>query len=205
LGLLQAGVGTAATDDATQRLLDNATRNTDRLIRLVNAMLDVERLAAGRMPMTFEPVDLLHVARGAAESLAAVADARGVTIDVTGEPVTVDADVDRMTQVALNLVDNALKFAPAGTAVRVSVHTSGDAAELAVADDGPGMAAEQAAVVFDRFVQLSHGGGTPAGGSGLGLAIVRGIVEQHDGAVRVDAAPGAGATFVVTLPLRQER
>jgi signal transduction histidine kinase len=110
-----------------------------------------------------------------------------------------------MTQVAVNLVDNAVKFSPADSTVRVSVSADDSTATLCVTDTGPGMTAEQGARVFDRFVQLSDGDTRAAGGSGLGLAIVRGIVEQHGGSVYVDSTPGVGSTFTVRLPLRAAR
>jgi signal transduction histidine kinase len=201
LGLLQAGVA-GELGDQGRLLVDNALRNSDRLIRLVNDMLDVERLAAGRMPMAQLPVDLREAARAAADGLIAVSDAAQVTVHVeTGnQPAVVTGDRDRLVQVLSNLIDNAVKFSPAGSTVRVAVMVDGREALAAISDTGPGMSAAEIATIFDRFNQLDNGPARAAAGSGLGLAIVQGIVGAHGGRVDVEAETGVGSTFTVRLP-----
>lgn len=201
LGLLAAGVAGPLPDEA-RRMVDTAVRNTDRLIRLVNDMLDVERLAAGSMPIKDETVDLADVVDSAIEALAPVAAEASVTFDVRAEPVAVSGDKDRLVQVVSNLVDNAMKFSAQGALVSVTVSADGSSAVLKVRDRGCGMPPEQLATIFDRFAQLDSGSARSRAGSGLGLAIVRGIVEAHAGSVSVESSPGEGSTFTVRLPRR---
>jgi signal transduction histidine kinase len=205
LGLLEAGVGGELPEQGA-RLVDSALRNTDRLIRLVNDMLDVERLAAGRLPMRREPVELTTVAHTAAESLHDLVAAANVRLELTAPaPVWTVGDADRLTQVATNLIDNAVKFSPPEATVRVAVTARGGRAELLVTDEGYGMDTAGLDTVFDRFIQLDTGTDRRGAGSGLGLAIVKGIVEGHYGTIDVTSELGAGSSFRVRLPLTDAR
>ena len=135
----------------------------------------------------------------------AVADARAVEpdrpIELSTRPVVLEGDEMRLRQLVGNLVANARLHTPAGTRVRVSVVTEGDRARLEVADEGPGLAPEVAAKVFERFYRADQSRTRAAGGTGLGLAIVAAVAEAHGGQARVDSQPGQGSRFVVELPL----
>ncbi|MCW2603604.1 MAG: sensor hybrid histidine kinase [Pseudonocardiales bacterium] len=200
LGLLAAGIGGGLAPDS-QRLVDSAVRNTERLIRLVNDMLDVERLAAGQLPMQLGPADLADVATAAGDGLLQVAAEAGVGLHVEADgPVPVVGDRDRLIQVATNLVHNAIKFSSVGATVHVKAALADDGATLTVEDSGDGMDAADTERIFERFTQLDTGANRAGAGAGLGLAIVRGIVEAHSGTVTVTSAPGQGSTFEVRLP-----
>jgi two-component system OmpR family sensor kinase len=183
-----------------KRDLDDAMRRVEgeavRMGVLVDDMLLLARLDQGR-PLERAPVRLDVVAADAVADARAVDPARPVTLDA--DVVTVTGDDARLRQVVGNLVGNAVRHTPHGTPVRVAVRAAGGTARVEVADEGPGMDAETASRVFERFFRAD-----PArahGGSGLGLSIVAAVVAAHGGTVAVDTSPGHGATFVVELPL----
>jgi two-component system OmpR family sensor kinase len=153
------------------------------------------------------PVDLLTLAADAVQDARLVAPDRRIDLSVApGAAFLVNGDEQRLRQVIGNLVGNALTHTPAGTSVRVAIASgtlkSGDpAVVLDVIDDGPGMTAEQAQRVFERFYRADAARNRASGGTGLGLAIVAGLVAAHGGQVSVKTAPGAGADFRVKLPL----
>jgi two-component system OmpR family sensor kinase len=181
---------------------------TERLIRLVEELLLLAELgdaADGGFPVQLGPTDLRTLAVDALHDVRALDPDRPVTL--TGPaggapgPAPAMADEARLRQVVTNLVGNAIAHTPAGTPVRIGVGTRDGFAVLEVADDGPGLTAEQAERVFDRFYRADAArsrNGT--GGTGLGLAIVRSLVIAHGGRVELDTAPGRGATFRVLLP-----
>ena len=179
-------------DDAMRRVEGEAVR----MGVLVDDMLLLARLDQGR-PLEREPVRLDVVAADAAADARAVDPSRAITVDA--EEVTVAGDDARLRQVVGNLVGNAVRHTPAGTPIAVTVRAAGDVARVSVADEGQGMDAETASRVFERFYRADPARST--GGSGLGLSIVAAVVAAHGGTVSVETAPGAGATFVVSLPL----
>lgn len=200
LGLLRAGVMGPLSDEQ-QRLLAMADDNADRLRLLVDDLLDLERLDAGRMPMRPERTDLADVARRAVDSLEGAARAAGLELHLQGEPAPVLADPHRMGQVVANLLSNAIKFSPPGRPVLVRTGRDGEQALLAVSDRGRGIPADQLEAVFERFRQVSAEDSRKQSGSGLGLSIVRGIVERSGGRVEAESELGVGTTFTVRLPL----
>ncbi|WP_437522044.1 AAA family ATPase [Sorangium sp. So ce726] len=182
--------------DATLQVLN---RQIARLAHLVNELLDVTRLNAGRLTLTRAPVDLAALTREAVERMRQqLASARCRTqLELEG-PVVGHWDASRMDQVLINLLSNALKYG-AGEPIHVVVRSDGDRALLVVRDHGIGIAEADQARIFERFeraVSVRN-----FGGLGLGLYIVRWIVTSHGGTIRVESKPGAGATFVVELPL----
>lgn len=187
--------------------LDEAMRRTEqealRMGSLVDDLLHLARLDQGR-PLERHPVDLAALARDAALDAQAVDPERTVTVTVTvgdgdGGAVVVPGDEGRLRQVVANLVGNALAHAP-GAAIHVQVRREGPSAALAVRDEGPGMAPEDAAKAFERFYRADASRQRHRGGSGLGLAIVEATVRAHGGSVAIDTRPGAGTTVTVTLP-----
>lgn len=179
-------------------------RQTRLLARLVEDLRTLSLADAGRLSLERQPVRLEALARDVVGRFEdrALRDAVRLELEPgrSGSPV-VQADPDRLAQVLSNLVDNALRHAPAGGWVRVRVEEEADAAALTVADSGPGVPDDSLARVFERFHRSDASRARASGGSGLGLAIVRTLVELHGGRVAVRNAPGAGAEFRVSLPL----
>jgi two-component system OmpR family sensor kinase len=164
---------------------------------LVDDLLLLARLDQGR-PLEQVAVDLSKVGADAVADARAVDPQRPVDLLSNG-PVMVSGDRDRLGQVAHNLVRNALDHTPAGTPVRVAVRADATTGYLSVSDDGPGLSAESASRVFDRFWR--DDAARTGGGSGLGLSIVRAIAEVLGGSATVRSVPGRGATFEVAIPL----
>jgi signal transduction histidine kinase len=205
LATIKANLELALTDaegnpESRARAVAVIRRAIDRMARLTDDLLALARLDApanGREPVALAP--LLEDAR---EEFAAAAAARGVGLEAAAEPeLAVSGDRDVLKRALANLLDNAVRVAPPGSSVRLAHGEQDGWAWLAVADEGPGIALEHQASIFDRFWRPDDGRTRPGGGSGLGLAIVRQIAEAHRGSVEVHSQPGAGATFVLWLPL----
>jgi PAS domain S-box-containing protein len=200
LGLL-AGGATGPLPSRAQRMVDVATTSTDRLIRLINDILDVERMAAGKLTLHRVSADVAGLVATAVEETRALAHQAGVTLTVGSVPGTVWADPDRVVQTLSNLLGNSVKFSPTGAEVRLTVTQAGGEVRFDVADLGPGIPADKLEAVFDRFHQVDASDTRQKGGSGLGLAICKGIVEQHGGRIWASSdGPGQGSTFSFTLP-----
>ncbi|MBE7940269.1 MULTISPECIES: ATP-binding protein [Ramlibacter] len=183
------------------RLLDNAVRSARRLARLITDVLWVEKAAAGQMSVQATAQPLLPVLEQAVTEAAAYAQPYGVTLEWTErEACSALVDADRLVQVVLNLMSNAVKFSPRGGTVEISLSCRGYEARIAVADHGPGIPAEFRARMFERFAQDARSGQADKG-SGLGLNICRSIVAAHGGRIEFSSEPGVRTEFVVLLPL----
>jgi PAS domain S-box-containing protein len=200
LGLLAAGKA-GDIPQRGQRMLEIAVQNTDRLIRLINDILDIERIESGKVAMEPGPVNAAEMAHGAAEVMLLMAERAGVELYVWAEPLQLVADADRLLQVLTNLISNAVKFSPAGTAVEVTVEPVDGVALFRVVDHGRGIPADRLESIFERFQQVDSSDSRQKGGTGLGLAICRSIVGQHGGRIWAESVPGEGSTFSFTLPL----
>ncbi|MVZ90004.1 HAMP domain-containing protein [Microbacter sp. ANSKLAB05] len=189
-----------AADD-TDRLMRRIESEARRMGVLVEDLLTLARMDEQR-PIARDRVDLLALAADAVHDARVLAPDRTTGLEVIDGPGTPEVlgDEVRLRQVLGNLVDNALRHTPAGVPVTVCVGTEADDALLEVADAGPGMTADEAARVFERFFRADASRTSSTGGSGLGLAIARSLVEAHGGSVTVETAPGRGATFRVRLP-----
>ena len=195
--------GTLAPE-ATERALDTVERNTRLQAQLVEDLLDVSRIIAGKLSLNLRPVALGPIVDMVIEGAAASALAKSIIVTRQVEPdlPRIEADANRLQQVVANLLSNAVKFTPAGGRVEVGVARAGDDLRLTVADTGDGLAPEVAPHIFDRFRQADSTITRQYGGLGLGLSIVRHIVERHGGTVQATSAgPGHGTTFTVTLPI----
>ena len=184
-------------------LLQVALNNCERLIRIINDILDVSKIEAGKTMLRLRPSRADDLVAQAIENVDAIAAASGVAFSVHVEPglPLVLADPDRMVQVLVNLLSNAVKFTPNDSIVVVEAKRAGDMVAVSVVDHGVGMSAESLARVFQKFQQVDSSTSRAKGGTGLGLAIVKGLVEQHGGAIAVESAPEAGTRFTFTIPI----
>jgi signal transduction histidine kinase len=173
-----------------------------RIGRMVDELLDAERMALANLRLPTKPGDLRDVAREAVDMVAPLVLAQGVSLETTlpEEPVEASFDRDRILQVFSNLLANAVKFTPKGGKVRLGIEKT-DRLRVTVSDTGPGIPAEQHDRVFRRFTQVR----AAPGGAGLGLYIARRIVEAHGGEIGVNSRPGRGSTFFFTLPPQSNR
>lgn len=202
LGLLVGGAGGELPERAS-RLITIAESNSRRLVRLINDILDIEKMQSGAMKFAFAPVDLAELSVRAIESMAGLAAQQKVRFEPTvpGEAVTVRGDSDRLTQVLTNLLSNAAKFSPEGGHVDVTVSAAGPRARLSVRDRGAGIPLEFQDRIFGKFAQADASDTRQKGGTGLGLAICKEIVERHGGRIWFESTVGEGATFHVELPV----
>ncbi len=187
----------AHTRDELLQIID---RNIERQDRLVSDLLDISRIETGNLKLHLEPVDLYDIIRESAESMIKIADKKGISIimDLQGESQQIAGDRDRLVQVFVNLIGNALKFTKEGD-IRIQAQVVGGHPEIRVSDTGIGIPPEELDLIFDKFHQVDSGLTREVGGSGLGLAISRGIVEGHGGSIRAESEVGRGSTFVVVL------
>jgi PAS domain S-box-containing protein len=203
LGLLGAGVAGELPGEA-QELIELAGSNCERLVRLINDILDIQKIEAGKMSLRLATLDPAVVVSRTVEQLRTWAGEQQVALahqlDVAAPW---HADEDRISQVLTNLISNAVKFSPKGGTVRVTVKpaAAGARARVEVADEGPGIPAEQRHLLFGKFQQLDGSDSRKMGGTGLGLAICKAIVELHGGTIGVESELGKGSTFWVELPL----
>ncbi len=193
-------------NDEEQETMRESVTACKRLIRLVNSMLDISQIESGRMPMNFTRADLRQLVQGAVALFQNEARQHQLELklELPARMPRIELDAERIQQVLLNLLGNAVKFTPPGGTITVAVRNRAEAqeAEVAVTDTGRGIALEDQARIFDEFGQIR--GRRPVGseGSGLGLAISRRIVAAHEGAIRVKSELDRGSTFSFTLPSR---
>ena len=194
-------LGLAELDDPrARRARDVIERQVRQMARLVDDLLDVGRVMAGKIVLSLTPVDLAALVRTSVATLAQPEQGPG-RLEVVVEPVWVLGDVVRLEQVVGNLLSNAFKFTPAGQSIRVEVRREGEQAVLSVSDAGSGIRADLLPLVFDLFVQAEVAADRATGGLGIGLTLVRRLVERHGGTVNATSPGlGKGATFTVRLP-----
>jgi len=171
------------------------------MTRLVSNLLLLSQADSGTLPMTFQPIDLAPLVGEAARSGGIVADGRVQVQSFAPAGLVVSGDADRLKQVLLNLVDNAIKHTPDGGAVRITgASTDAGLVVLSVSDTGDGIPPQDLPHVFDRFYRVDKSRSRERGGAGLGLAIAKSIVEAHGGGIEAHSTLGSGATFTVWLP-----
>jgi PAS domain S-box-containing protein len=198
LSLLAKG-GIGALDAQAEELVGIAHRHCERLVRLVDDMLDIQKIEAGVLGLNKASQRLLPLVEEAAGAMRGLGRERGIELvcacDGVCDDVALQIDYDRMLQVLTNLLSNAIKFSPPGSQVRVAVQARAGGARIAVADQGRGIPAGFRERVFTRFAHQGAGGG-----SGLGLSICKGIVEEHGGRIGFESEEGKGTTFYIDLP-----
>lgn len=200
LELIDAGI-TGALPEKTHEMVRIAYQNSQRLIRLINDILDVEKIESGRMTFDIMRAPLRPLIERAIGETAAFAAGYNVTLRfLPGDDLMAWIDADRFLQVITNLLSNAAKFSPSGGTVDVSLGRHKERVRVSVADKGPGIPEAFRSRLFEKFAQADGSDRRAKGGTGLGLAIVKGIVDHLGGAITVDTAAGAGTTFHVDLP-----
>jgi signal transduction histidine kinase len=190
--------------DTQGRLLNIVERESGRLMYLINDLLDLAKLEAGRTRIEFELADLSVVIAEAVEAIQPLAASKQIRISTQVERLagTVPCDPALIRQVLQNLIGNALKFTPEGGEVRVEAITMNDAVKVLTTDTGIGIPRDKWEAVFNKFEQVgAHKG--PVKGTGLGLAICQQIIDRHRGRIWVESEEGVGSTFTFTLPLAQ--
>jgi len=198
LGLL---VATKGLREDIQTLIRVARDNSQRLVRLVNDILDVEKLDSGEFQIQLEPVELETLIDSAIQANRGYADQYGVSLvrSHSEGPAWVDANFDRLMQVMANLLSNAAKFSPSGARVEICLERTRGAFRVSIIDPGPGIPEEFKPRVFDRFAQADSSTSRQRGGTGLGLAICKIIIDKLGGKIDFVSAPGTGTTFYFEL------
>ena len=202
LALLRLDVGNRLEGEPAS-LVTIAENNAQRLIRLINDMLDIDRIDSGKLRMTLAPTDLYHVIQRACEDNSSLLRAAGAVLDCTlpDEHLMIQGDEERLLQVLTNLMSNAVKAAPEGSRVTVGLRRSADGrrATVYVDDQGPGIPKEFRSRIFGRFERATNDEASP--GTGLGLAIAREIVSQHGGELWFEDRASGGTRFAFSLPV----
>lgn len=210
LGLLSGGA-TGELPPKAARLIEIARLNCERLVRLINDILDLEKAESGHLDLRLEAQRLKPIVQHVINLNRTYAHTLGVTIELeaTGDDATVLVDHDRLSQVLTNLLSNAVKFSPRGGVVSLAIETGPDNVRVSVRDQGPGVPVEFQGRIFQKFAQADSSDSRAKGGTGLGLSIVRTIMERLGGSAGVDANGAVpkfcGACFYITLPIQHER
>lgn len=199
LGLLESGA-LGPLPEKGRRMIQIAVENTDRLVRLINDILDVERIDAGEMHLRVTCCDARDLIARATDAVMPVAREAGVTLVVDAAPETFPADADRLIQTLTNLIGNAVKFSPRGAIVRITSERRDSEMVFRVSDRGRGIPIDRLETIFERFQQVDASDAREKGGTGLGLAICRSIVEHHGGRIWAQSNPGQGSTFSFVVP-----
>jgi PAS domain S-box-containing protein len=200
LGMLSSGLIKAESEQG-KRLLQIATDSTDRLVRLINDILDIERIESGKVKMEKQTCDVGQLVTQAVNLMQQLADKAGITLSITSlSSKFIWADSDRIIQTLTNLLSNAIKFSSSGDTVCLEVQQQGEEVVFAVKDQGRGIPSDKLETIFERFQQIDASDSRRQDGTGLGLAICKSIVQQHNGRIWVESTAGKGSIFYFTVP-----
>jgi PAS domain S-box-containing protein len=191
-------------EETLEEVRDMMARHVEQMTHLIDDLMDVSRISRGKIVLQTRRVDLREAIRNAVDTCRALIDDQRheLTIDLPYEPLHVEGDLTRLSQVFANLLNNSAKYTDPGGHIGLTAEREGEAARVRVRDDGIGIAAPMLPTVFDLFTQVERSAGMAQGGLGIGLHIVRRLVEMHGGSIVAHSdGPGAGSTFAVTLPL----
>lgn len=200
LDLLNEGTYGELTSSGTKRV-QVASDSIDRLIGLINDLLDIEKLEAGKMRMDLKPVDLDKILTHSLEAVRVYAEQAQIALQYEPVHLGVMADRDRLIQVVVNFLSNAVKFSEPGQKVVIEADKNGEFAEVRVIDSGRGIPESHLGNMFERFKQVKAADGARKKGTGLGLAISKAIIENHEGLIGVTSVEGKGSTFYFRIPL----
>jgi signal transduction histidine kinase len=210
---IQMGKAGDLPEPITQRLeravawLESADKRIDQANRLINDLFDTTRIQAGKLAVQRSTQDFVGLVREVIELHQTNWPDRAIVIEIPDRPLVLRCDPDRISQVLMNLITNALKYSPVDSLVRIQVQLEPEGVRVAVIDQGPGLTAQQQELLFEAFVQAEgiQSQSEAAGGVGLGLFISKAIVTQHGGQIGVDSQVGAGSTFWFMLPFEQAK
>lgn len=211
LAALQNGVeylrSQGEPDSPSRRVQDMMMRQTRQLARLVDDLLDVSRITQGTVRIKREPIEAAELAEMAAEANRSLMDQRGhqFRVEVPAQPIWLDADATRLTQVLSNLLNNAARYTPAGGVISLSVHAIEGEVRFIVRDNGNGIEHDMLPRVFELFMRAEEAVQSTEAGLGIGLTIVKRMVDLHHGTIQAYSdGPGRGSTFIMTLPTREQ-
>ncbi|HEY9608177.1 ATP-binding protein [Allocoleopsis sp.] len=202
LGLLATGIYDSKPEKA-RRMLEIALTDSERLVRLVNDILDLERLDSGKVALEKKVCDTAELMQQAVQTVQAIADQAPITLRLVPVSAQIWAAPDAIIQTLTNLLSNALKFSPPNSTITVTAQPHCDHILFQVNDQGRGIPADKLETIFGRFQQVDASDSRHKGGTGLGLAICRSIVQQHGGQLWAESTLGEGSTFYFTLPVPQ--
>jgi heavy metal sensor kinase len=201
-GELEVALRTPRSPEEYRRVLTSALEESERIARLVEGLLLLSRADAGVLRMDHQPIDLPRLVAEVCEHMQLLAAAHGVTVALGSlAPMTIQGDPQHLRRLLLNLVDNGIKYTPAGGHVTIMLQEDDGWAALCVVDTGIGLSPEEQAQIFQRFYRAPEALSQGEEGSGLGLCIARSIAEAHGGHLQVESTPGGGSTFTLLLPL----
>ncbi len=199
LKILSTGrLGTLSEDG--QQMLEIADDNTERLVRLVNSVLDLQRIESGDVTMEKQICNAAGLITQAIEAMQPMAQQQGINLVGQSQPLQIWADADYMLQALTNLISNAIKFSPAGNEVSINLEAQPNQTLFHIHDEGAGIPADKLDSIFERFQQVDSSDARRKGGTGLGLTICRKIIEQHGGHIWVKSQLGQGSTFSFSVP-----
>ena len=204
MSLMYDGIA-GEVSEKQRHFLEIGLRNIDRLARLINDLLDISRIEAGRLDLVVEPFDITEVVKNVANTFGPLAEKKGLKIDL-GDcvvPVLVNADKDKTLQVFDNIIGNAIKFTEQGL-ITIRVKIKPAFAECSVADTGKGVSSENLGRLFNKFEQFNRSAADGEKGTGLGLSISKGIIEAQGGRIWAQSVLDKGSVFFFTIPLYNE-
>lgn len=202
LGLLSSGAYGPQSEKAIHGI-SLAERSIKRLVGLINDLLDIEKIEAGKWELTFSTVSVSDIVEQSIESVQVLAQQKEITFETKTGALEIYADEKRLIQVLVNLLSNAIKYSPEKGKIRVTVERPRGWVEIRVSDQGRGIPEDDLSKVFDRFQQVEASDATAKGGTGLGLAVCQGIIAEHKGTIGVESELGHGATFWFRIPTLQ--
>jgi PAS domain S-box-containing protein len=203
LEMLSTGIFGQLTEKGLH-LLKVAERNASRMLTLTNDLLDLERAEFGGLKLSCSEQKLSDLIDVSVKSISSLAAEHQINIDVQPLDLLVSADANRIEQVLVNLLNNAIKFSPAQSIIKISVHNENEMAIVCITDEGRGIPEHLKESIFERFKQVEISDAIDKGGSGLGLAICKTIVELHGGKINVENNTTKGSTFSFSLPLAKK-
>lgn len=200
LEMLAEGTFGQLTEQGKQVVM-RSNGTTGRLVTMINNLLDIEKLEAGMLKFDMKPVSLSKVIEQSVDSVRGMAMQQYLTIEVPAVDEVVWGDSERLTEVVTNLISNAIKYSPKAGKITITTTKHESSVEIAITDQGPGIAPKHQAAIFDQFFQIEEGPRKKTMGTGLGLAICKRLIEAHDGLIGVRSEQGTGSTFWIRIPI----
>ncbi len=202
--LLSSGAYGKLTPRGLTRVSD-AERESERLIGMINELLDIDKLESGNLQLILDECELQPILRRAIEAVTVIAENRKVKLESTQENPLVNVDEDRIVQILINLIGNAVKYSPEGGVIKINAEPERDFVRIDIIDQGPGIPKKDKKLIFERFKQIEEDEYKRSGSSGLGLAICKSLVESHGGVIGVDSEVGKGSRFWFTIKKAKEK